>query len=46
VILLDTREEHASEQPDNAIIVKPYKGEPGDAGLVNLIPFLECKFAE
>jgi mitochondrial import inner membrane translocase subunit TIM50 len=29
--------------PENAIIVPKWKGEPGDKGLIALIPFLECK---
>ena len=29
--------------PENAIILKPWKGEPGDKGLIELIPFLECE---
>ncbi|KAI0319290.1 HAD-like domain-containing protein [Amylostereum chailletii] len=41
VILLDTHPEHASAQPENAIIMKPWKGERGDKGLVEMIPFLE-----
>ncbi|KAA1470459.1 HAD-like protein [Dentipellis sp. KUC8613] len=42
VILLDAHEEHVvPEQRDNAIVVPPWKGKPGDRGLVELIPFLE-----
>ncbi|ORY26471.1 HAD-like domain-containing protein [Naematelia encephala] len=41
VILLDTNPEHAALQPDNAIIIKPWTGQGGDKGLVDLIPFLE-----
>jgi import inner membrane translocase subunit TIM50 len=28
---------------ENAIVVKPWKGESGDKGLIELIPFLECE---
>lgn len=41
VILVDTVEGHAREQPDNAIILPKWKGDPQDKGLVALIPFLE-----
>lgn len=43
VILLDTNAEHAALQPENAIIIKPWEGKSGDRGLVDMIPFLECK---
>lgn len=38
---MDTVEGHAREQPDNAIILPKWKGDPQDKGLVALIPFLE-----
>ncbi|KAI0262170.1 HAD-like domain-containing protein [Gloeopeniophorella convolvens] len=41
VIILDTHPEHVVTHPENAIVLKPWKGEPGDKGLVELIPFLE-----
>ncbi|GMK58797.1 hypothetical protein CspeluHIS016_0602390 [Cutaneotrichosporon spelunceum] len=41
VVMLDTNAEHASLQPDNAIILKPWDGSKGDRGLVDMIPFLE-----
>ncbi|BEI83532.1 hypothetical protein CcaverHIS002_0401360 [Cutaneotrichosporon cavernicola] len=41
VVMLDTNAEHASLQPDNAIILKPWNGSKGDRGLVEMIPFLE-----
>ena len=43
VILLDINAEHAALQPENAIVIKPWEGKGGDEGLVELIPFLECK---
>jgi hypothetical protein len=42
-IQLDTHPEHVVANPENAIVMKPWKGEPGDKGLVELIPFLECE---
>jgi len=42
VVMLDTHPEHVTAQPENAIIMHPWKGEPGDRGLVEMIPFLEC----
>ncbi|KAH9006224.1 HAD-like protein [Lactarius hatsudake] len=41
VIILDTHPEHVATNPENAIILKPWKGEPGDKGLIEFIPFLE-----
>lgn len=43
VILLDTHPEHASAQPENAIIVPKWEGDAKDRGLVAMIPFLECQ---
>ncbi|KAF2404447.1 NIF-domain-containing protein [Trichodelitschia bisporula] len=40
-ILIDTKAVHAKHQPENAIILEPWKGAPGDRELVSLIPFLE-----
>ncbi|KAF2090369.1 HAD-like protein, partial [Saccharata proteae CBS 121410] len=40
-ILIDTKPEHAKNQPENAIILPKWDGKPGDKGLVSLIPFLE-----
>jgi import inner membrane translocase subunit TIM50 len=40
-ILLDTKAGHAKAQPDNAIILKPWSGDPDDRELLKLIPFLE-----
>ncbi|KAF9471782.1 HAD-like protein, partial [Pholiota conissans] len=41
VVLLDTDPEHAAKDPDNAIILPKWKGDPKDKGLVAIIPFLE-----
>ncbi|KAJ5888184.1 mitochondrial inner membrane protein required for protein import [Penicillium taxi] len=41
VILIDTKEEHARLQPENAIILDKWTGNPKDKTLVALIPFLE-----
>lgn len=43
-ILLDTNAEHATLQPENSIIIKPWEGKLGDKGLIDMIPFLECKY--
>lgn len=42
VIAIDTDPTALQMQPENAIILKPWKGEPSDADLVGLIPFLEA----
>lgn len=44
VILIDTKAEHAKNQPENAIILPKWQGDPKDPhakDLVALIPFLE-----
>ncbi|KAF2013927.1 import inner membrane translocase subunit tim-50 mitochondrial precursor [Aaosphaeria arxii CBS 175.79] len=40
-VIIDTDPAHVKLQPENAIILPKWKGEPGDKGLVALIPFLE-----
>jgi import inner membrane translocase subunit TIM50 len=42
VIVLDTEPEVLPGHMNNAVIVPKWKGQPGDKGLVSLIPFLEC----
>lgn len=42
VVMLDTNSDHALAQPDNALIIPKWTGDGGEAGLVELIPFLEC----
>ncbi|KAF3913942.1 hypothetical protein ABW21_db0206497 [Orbilia brochopaga] len=41
VIMIDTKPDAWSEQPENAIKMKPWTGDPRDKELVALIPFLE-----
>lgn len=41
VIIIDTDKSHVKLQPENAIVLPKWKGEPGDKGLVAMIPFLE-----
>ena len=38
---MDTESSHAELQPENAIIIPKWKGDPNDKGLISLIPFLE-----
>lgn len=38
---MDTDPSHVKLQPENAIVLPKWKGEPGDKGLVAMIPFLE-----
>ncbi|KAI1155512.1 HAD-like domain-containing protein [Nemania diffusa] len=45
VIIIDTKASHVQNQPENAIILPPWKGEKDDRDLVSLIPFLEYIFA-
>ncbi|KAF1364245.1 HAD-like protein [Lizonia empirigonia] len=41
VIIIDTDKSHVKLQPENAIVLPKWKGEPADKGLVAMIPFLE-----
>ncbi|KAI9837912.1 MAG: mitochondrial inner membrane protein required for protein import [Thelocarpon superellum] len=41
VIIIDTDPTHTQMQPENAIILPKWKGDPQDKELVSLIPFLE-----
>lgn len=41
VIIIDTLKVHTEAQPENAIILPKWKGDPKDKELVSLIPFLE-----
>lgn len=39
--MIDTDPVHSRKQPENSIIIKPWKGVSDDQDLVGLIPFLE-----
>jgi len=41
IIMMDTVASHAKLQPENAIIIPKWKGDPKDRNLVSYIPFLE-----
>lgn len=41
VIIIDTNAKHVRVQPENAIIVPKWTGDPNDKELVALVPFLE-----
>ncbi|KAF1930513.1 uncharacterized protein M421DRAFT_58298 [Didymella exigua CBS 183.55] len=41
VIVMDTDPSHVKLQPENAIVLPKWKGDPADKGLVAMIPFLE-----
>lgn len=41
VIIIDTKAKHVRNQPENAIVLDPWKGDSTDKELVGLIPFLE-----
>ncbi|KAM0344469.1 hypothetical protein ACHAPU_007441 [Fusarium lateritium] len=41
VIIIDSNAKHVRNQPENALILNPWKGDRSDTELVNLIPFLE-----
>ncbi|KAI0700964.1 HAD-like domain-containing protein [Cerioporus squamosus] len=41
VILLDTHPEHVTPNPENAVILPKWTGDPKDRGLIAMIPFLE-----
>ena len=40
-IILDTDAAHTQQQPENAIVIPPWRGTTGTKDLVSLIPFLE-----
>ncbi|KAL4399752.1 mitochondrial inner membrane protein required for protein import [Malassezia pachydermatis] len=42
VIVLDINPEHVSMQPENAIVLEPWKGDKNDRDLLGLIPFLDA----
>ncbi|CAO3594240.1 unnamed protein product [Absidia cylindrospora] len=42
VIMMDSNPDAFSMQPENGIALKPWKGEAGDHGLLDYIPFLEA----
>ncbi|CAG8578156.1 226_t:CDS:10 [Ambispora gerdemannii] len=41
VIIMDSNPDAYSLQPENAIAVPPWKGDPSDTFLIDIIPFLE-----
>ncbi|EAU92017.1 import inner membrane translocase subunit tim-50 [Coprinopsis cinerea okayama7 len=41
VLVLDTNPDHVCLQPENAVILPKWKGDPKDKGLIAMIPFLE-----
>ncbi|KAL1945374.1 hypothetical protein VTO73DRAFT_2225 [Trametes versicolor] len=41
VVLLDTHPEHVTPNPENAVILPKWTGDPKDRGLIAVIPFLE-----
>lgn len=43
VIYISAHALESTLQPENGVEVKPWKGEPDDTALLDLIPFLECE---
>jgi mitochondrial import inner membrane translocase subunit TIM50 len=41
VVMIDTDAHHVKNQPENAIVLPKWKGDPNDQTLVQFIPFLE-----
>ena len=41
IVIIDTNAAHVSHQPENAIILPKWTGDPKDQTLVHMIPFLE-----
>ncbi|KAG2445863.1 hypothetical protein HXX76_000467 [Chlamydomonas incerta] len=41
VLMISAKPEAWALQPSNTLKLKPWKGEPGDTGLIDLIPFLQ-----
>lgn len=46
VVVIDHDPKHVAMQPDNAIIIPEWTGDPGDTALLDLIPFLESMVKE
>ena len=44
VIYIDFNEENVPHHKENCIILPEWKGERDDRALIDLIPFLDCKF--
>ncbi|RUS16868.1 HAD-like domain-containing protein [Endogone sp. FLAS-F59071] len=42
VIIMDSNPDAYALQPENAVPLKPWKGEPEDKGLLEYVPFLEA----
>ncbi|CCU98475.1 unnamed protein product [Malassezia sympodialis ATCC 42132] len=42
VVLLDINPEHVSMQPENSIVLPPWKGDKHDRDLLGLVPFLDA----
>ncbi|KAN0061025.1 mitochondrial inner membrane protein required for protein import [Thecaphora frezii] len=42
VIILDTKPESFAVQPENGVLIKPWKGEKNDRELIGLVPFFEA----
>lgn len=42
VVVVDTNPDSFALQPENGIIIKPWKGDPADRELLGLIPFFEA----
>jgi NLI interacting factor-like phosphatase len=40
--MLDTHPESFELQPENAVLMQKWTGDPQDKGLIAIIPFLEC----
>ncbi|EFJ50538.1 hypothetical protein VOLCADRAFT_103761 [Volvox carteri f. nagariensis] len=41
VLMISAKPEAWEFQPENALKLRPWKGEPGDTGLIDLLPFLQ-----
>eukprot|EP00656_Telonema_subtile_P053539 TRINITY_DN7785_c0_g1_i3.p2 TRINITY_DN7785_c0_g1~~TRINITY_DN7785_c0_g1_i3.p2 ORF type:complete len:173 (-),score=59.49 TRINITY_DN7785_c0_g1_i3:261-779(-) len=41
VVMIEDNEEHVQDQPENAIVVPPFTGDPNDMVLLQLIPLLK-----
>ncbi len=41
MVMIEDNEEHVQDQPENAIVVPPFTGDPNDMVLLQLIPLLK-----
>jgi import inner membrane translocase subunit TIM50 len=44
VVYIDFSDEHVDYHPENCILIPKFEGDPEDRELIDLVPFLDCKY--